>query len=121
MDGRTLQEVYNLPFAIAISQSGPGGVMCSYNQVNGVYACENPVLNNILRGEDGFGGYVVSDFGAVHSTAPSLNAGMDQELNVPRFLTPANVNAAIDSGQGTIAEIDQAAFRVVRAYVQAGL
>ena len=62
----------NLPFAIAISQSRPGGVMCSYNQINGVYACENPVLTNILRGEDGFGGYVVSDFGAVHSTASPL-------------------------------------------------
>ena len=121
VDGRTLQEVYNLPFAIALSQSSPGGVMCSYNQVNGIYSCENPLLNNVLRRADGFQGYVVSDFGAVHSTAPSLNAGMDQELNVPRFLTPANVNAAIDDGEVTIPEINQAAFRVVRAYVQAGL
>jgi beta-glucosidase len=121
MDGRTLQEVYNLPFAIALSQSSPGGVMCSYNQLNGIYACQNPVMNNVLRGEDHFQGYVVSDFGAVHSTAPSLNAGMDQELNVPVYLTPANVNAAIDDGQVTIPEIDDAAFLVIRSYIAAGL
>lgn len=121
MDGRTLQEVYNLPFAIALSKSSPGGVMCSYNQLNGIYACENPVLNNVLRGEDQFKGYVVSDFRAVHSTAPSLNAGMDQELNVPKFLTPANVNAAIDDGEVTIPEINHAAFLVVRSYIKAGL
>jgi beta-glucosidase len=121
MDGRTLQEVYNLPFAIALSQSSPGGVMCSYNQLNGIYACESPVLNNVLRDEDHFTGYVVSDFGAVHSTAPSLNAGMDQELNVPKFLTPANVNAAIDDGEVTIPAINHAAFLVVRSYIKAGL
>jgi beta-glucosidase len=44
MAGRTLREVYDLPFAIALNEGRPGGVMCSYNQVNGVYACENPDL-----------------------------------------------------------------------------
>lgn len=122
MDGRTLREVYNMPFQIALSKGEPGGVMCSYNEVNGVYACENPVLKNVLKGGDtNFAGYVVSDFGAVHSTAPSLNAGLDQELNRPRFYTPANINAAIDAGEITVADVDAAAFRVVRAYIQAGL
>ena len=125
-DQRTLQEVYNLPFAIALSQSSPGGVMCSYNQVNGVYMCQNPLLASTLEGStrdggDGFGGYVVSDFGAVHSTAPSLNAGLDQELNVPVFYTPANVEAALAACEVTMAEINDAALRVVRAYIQAGL
>jgi beta-glucosidase len=63
----------------------------------------------------------VSDFGAVHSTAPSLVAGLDQELNRPRFYTPANVAGAIDNGSVTAAQIDAAAFRVVRAYIAAGL
>jgi beta-glucosidase len=120
-DGRTFQEVYNLPFAIALSRSSPGGVMCSYNQVNGIYSCENPLMSNVLRDEDHYGGYVLSDFGAVHSTAPSLNAGMDQELNVPKFLSPANVNAAVDAGEISIAEINHATFLVVRAYIKAGL
>jgi beta-glucosidase len=121
MDGRTLREVYNAPFRIAISKANPGGVMCAYDQVNGTYACENPILNNLLKGDTHFDGYVVSDFGAVHSTAPSLNAGLDQELNRPRFYTPVNINAAIDAGQVTQGEIDAAAFRVVQAYIKAGL
>jgi beta-glucosidase len=121
IDGRTLREVYNLPFEIAVANGNPGGVMCSYNQVNGIYACENPILNNLLKGADGLKGYVVSDFGAVHSTGPSLAAGLDQELNRPRYYTPANINAALDQGAITRAEIDEAAMRVVTAYITAGL
>jgi beta-glucosidase len=121
VDGRTLREVYNMPFQIALSKGEPGGVMCSYNQINGVYGCENPVLKNLLKGADNFSGYVVSDFGAVHTTAASLNAGLDQELNAPRFYNPTNINAAIDSGAITVADVDAAAFRVVKSYIQAGL
>lgn len=121
IDGRTLRETYDLAFQIAVSKSDPGGVMCSYNQINGVYACENPILNNILKGDDGYDGYVVSDFGAVHSTAPSLAAGLDQELNRPRFYTPANIKAALDAGSVTMAQIDGAARRVVTAYIKNGL
>ena len=123
LDGRTLQEVYNLPFAIALSRVKPGSARCARTtRSTGSTRCENPLMNNVLRGEDHFGGYVVSrDFGAVHSTAPSLNAGMDQELNVPQFLSPANVNDAVDAGEISIAEINHAAFLVVRAYIKAGL
>ena len=121
LSGRTLREVYDAPFRIAIAKGHPGSVMCSYNQVNGVYACENPILNNLLKTEDGFDGYVMSDFGAVHSTGPSLVAGLDQELNRPIFYTPDNIGAALDAGQVTRQQIDAAAFRVVRAYIAAGL
>jgi beta-glucosidase-like glycosyl hydrolase len=64
---------------------------------------------------------VVSDFGAVHSTAPSLSAGFDQELNVPVYYTPADIGAALAAGQVTLAQINQAVFRVIRAYIQARL
>ncbi|MFD0331360.1 glycoside hydrolase family 3 protein [Streptacidiphilus monticola] len=121
VDTRTLNEVYNLPFEIALSRSSPGGVMCSYNQVNSRYACENPLLTSMLKGQDGFKGYVVSDFFAVHSTADSLNAGLDQELHSPIFYSPGNVKAALAKGQITMARIDDAAFRVVRSYIAAGL
>lgn len=121
IDGRTLREVYNLPFEIAVAKSHPAGVMCSYNQVNGVYACENPILTNLLKHDDGMDGYVTSDFGAVHTTAQSLNAGLDQELNRPKYYSPANLGAAIDAGQVTVSQIDAAAFRVVRAYIREGL
>jgi beta-glucosidase len=122
VDARTQHEIYNLPFEIAIKTGNPGSVMCSYNQINGIYSCENPTtLTQYLKNEIGFKGYVMSDFGAVHSTAPSLNAGLDQELNRPRFYSPANIKAALAAGQITEAVIDQAAFRVVRAYIAAGL
>ncbi|GAA1011632.1 glycosyl hydrolase [Acrocarpospora pleiomorpha] len=121
IDERTLRQVYDLPFEIAIDQGAPGGVMCSYNQINSVYACENPLLKDNLKNALGFQGYVVSDFGAVHSTAPSLVAGMDQELNRPNYLTPAKLKAAQTAGQITQAQVDGAALRVVRAYITAGL
>jgi beta-glucosidase len=54
--------------------------MCSYNRVNGVYACENDyLLNQVLKQDWGFKGYVMSDWGAVHSTVPAANAGLDQQ------------------------------------------
>ena len=121
IDGRTLREVYDLAFQVAVAKGDPAGVMCSYNQVNGVYACENPILTNLLKNETGWGGYVVSDFGSVHSTAPSLNAGLDQELNRPIYYTPANVRAALDNGSVSMAQIDAAASRVVTAYIKTGL
>ncbi|MER7930032.1 glycoside hydrolase family 3 C-terminal domain-containing protein [Streptomyces sp. NPDC096057] len=121
VDERTLREVYDLPFEVAIDGSSPGGVMCSYNQINGTYACENPLLTDNLKKQLGFDGYVVSDFGAVHSTTPSLKAGLDQELNRPLYYTPDKLKAALSAGQITRKQIDEAAYRVVKAYIKNGL
>ncbi|MCS5715461.1 glycoside hydrolase family 3 C-terminal domain-containing protein [Herbiconiux sp. CPCC 205716] len=121
LDERTLKEAYDLPFEILIDGGAPAGVMCSYNQINGVYGCENPLLNTDLRGQLGFDGYVVSDFGAVHSTADALNAGLDQELNRPIHYTPTLLDAAIADGSLTEATVDTAARNVVRSYIGAGL
>jgi len=121
MDERTLQEVYNLPFGITLSKSAPASVMCAYPRINGTYSCQNSLLTTALRGQFGFQGYTVSDFFAIHSTAPSLKAGLDQELNAPIYYTPALLQQALDSKQITLRDIDQAAFHVVRAYIAAGL
>jgi beta-glucosidase len=122
VDARTLHELYDLPFEIAVGRGHPGGVMCAYNQLNGVYSCENPtILDQYLKREIGFDGWVVSDFGAVHSTVPSLAAGLDQELNAPLFYAPEKLKAALAAGQITQAQIDDAALRVVRAHIAAGL
>ncbi|MEA5116289.1 MAG: glycoside hydrolase family 3 N-terminal domain-containing protein, partial [Propionicimonas sp.] len=75
---RALREIYELPYEIALNYSSPANIMCSYNQINGTYACENKRLNNVLKNDLGFDGYIVSDFGAVHSTAEALNNGLDQ-------------------------------------------
>ncbi|MCM6763373.1 glycoside hydrolase family 3 C-terminal domain-containing protein [Rathayibacter sp. ZW T2_19] len=121
IDERTLKQVYELPFEIALSKSSPESVMCSYNRINGVYACENPLLNTNLKGDLGFDGYVVSDFGAVHSTAASLVNGLDQELNRPKFYTPVLLDAALAAGEISQKNIDDAARRVISSYVRAGL
>ena len=121
MDERTLRQVYDLPYEIAVKESDPGSVMCSYNQVNGVYACENPILTTSLGEKAGFDGYVMSDFGSVHSTAASLDAGLDQELNRPIWYTPARLDAALAAGEITQEQIEQAAFDVVHTYIEKGL
>ncbi|MGC3994026.1 MAG: glycoside hydrolase family 3 C-terminal domain-containing protein [Propionicimonas sp.] len=117
---RALREIYELPFEIAVD-SQPANVMCSYNQINGTYACENDRLKDVVKGSMGLDGYVVSDFGAVHSTAKALMSGLDQELNRPRYFTPALLDAALADGSITQARIDEAATRVVTAYIKAGL
>jgi beta-glucosidase len=69
-----------LAFQFAIEAADPGSVMCSYNRVHAIYACENDVLlNQILKKDWGYKGYVMSDWGADHSTAKAINAGLDQE------------------------------------------
>ena len=121
IDERTFQQVYALPYEIA-DDAGPESTMCSYNQINGVYACENPyVIDETLKDRIGFDGYVMSDFGSVHSTAASLKAGMDQELNRPIWYTPVRLDAALAAGEITQGDIEAAAFRVVRSYIRGGL
>jgi beta-glucosidase len=69
-----------LAFEIAIEHGDPGAVMCAYNRVNGVYACENDwLLNKVLKTDWGYHGFVLSDWGAVHSTVDAANNGLDQE------------------------------------------
>lgn len=69
-----------LAFQIALEEGKPASVMCSYNKVNGQYACESDfLLNRILKQEWGFKGFVMSDWGATHSTIPAALNGLDQE------------------------------------------
>jgi beta-glucosidase len=82
VDQQTLHEIYVAPFIDAVN-AGVSSIMCSYNKVNGTYACGNPdTLIKILRKETGFTGFVTSDWGAVH--APSfINKGLDMEMPGP--------------------------------------
>ncbi|HZZ34335.1 MAG TPA: glycoside hydrolase family 3 N-terminal domain-containing protein, partial [Caulobacteraceae bacterium] len=84
IDERTLREIYLAAFEMVVKEANPWTVMASYNRINGVYATDNRyLLSDILKGEWGYDGVVVSDWGAVHSTAPSANAGMDLEMPGP--------------------------------------
>src|SRR6185437_6386266 len=92
-----------LAFELAIEQGEPGSVMCAYNRVNGVYACENPwLLERVLEGDWGFAGYVMSDWGATHGTESAALAGLDQESGwifdrKPYFGAP--LQAAVAAGR----------------------
>ena len=78
---RAMRESDLLAFEIALKDSGAGAVMCSYNLVNGDYACENDyLLNEVLKKDLGFQGFVISDWSATHSTAKAANAGLDMEM-----------------------------------------
>ncbi len=82
IDPQTLHEVYAAPFAAAV-KAGVSSIMCSYNQINGRYACGNPdTLLGILKKEIGFKGFVTSDWGATHAT-DFINAGLDMEMPGP--------------------------------------
>ena len=87
VDARAFHEIYLPPFEAAIKLGGAAAIMASYNQINGDYACENPIaLNQTLRSELGFQGFVMSDFLATHSTAKSANAGLEWELTMQPFI-----------------------------------
>ncbi|MGN6084370.1 beta-glucosidase family protein [Trinickia sp.] len=124
IDERTLRELYLLPFELAVEQGRPGSVMCSYNKIDGDYACENQhVLNDVLKGDWRFPGQVQSDWGAAHSTAKAINAGLDEEEDVGPtvFLTPALVKQALDSHQITQARLDDMVRRKLYVMIRTGV
>lgn len=81
IDERTLREIYLAAFEEAVREQKPWTVMCSYNKINGVYAAENKkYLTDVLRGEWGFEGYVMSDWGAINDRVADLEAGLELEM-----------------------------------------
>ncbi|AIO84519.1 beta-glucosidase [Burkholderia pseudomallei] len=124
IDERTLRELYLLPFEIAMKAARPGNVMCSYNRLNGDYACENAhVLTDVLKNEWHFQGQVQSDWGAAHSTAKAINAGLDEEEDVGPtvFLTPALVKQALANREIAPARLDDMVRRKLYAMIRTGV
>jgi beta-glucosidase len=119
-DERTIREIYLPQFEAAVKEAGVQAVMCSYNKLNGPWACENPwLLTDVLKKEWGFRGLVMSDWGATHSTAKALDAGLDLEMPDGQHLNEAKVKAALAAGELDEATIDEAVRRQLR--VQAAL
>jgi beta-glucosidase len=114
-----------LALQIAYEDGNPGAVMCSYNRVNGVHACENAhLLNEVLKADWGFPGWVMSDWGAVHSTVPAANAGLDQQSGMPFDLSDyfgAPLKEAVLNGWVPRARLDDMARRVLRSMFAHGL
>ncbi len=118
---RALQQTDFLAFHIGIQLANPGAVMCSYNRINGDYACENTyTLHDVLKGEWGFKGFVISDWDATHSTEKASAAGLDQEQPMAGYFGSALLRAAKD-GKVPIAEIDDHARRVLYAEFMSGI
>jgi beta-glucosidase len=114
-----------LAFQFAFERADPGSVMCAYNKVNGVHACENWwLLTQVLRKDWGWKGYVMSDWGATHSTAAAANAGLEQDSGFPFDDKPyfgAPLKEAIAKGAVTPARLDEMASRILRSMFAHGL
>jgi beta-glucosidase len=113
-----------LAFEIALEQGEPGSVMCSYNRVNGVYACENDwLLNQVLKRDWGFRGYVMSDWSAQHDTVLDANHGLDQETGISRlgkYVWLDKLGAAIARGDVKQARLDDMVHRIARTMIEKG-
>ena len=125
IDERTLRELYLLPFEIAVNKAHPGSVMCSYNRLNGEYGCENAyLLTDILKNEWQFRGFVQSDWGATHSTARAINAGLDEEEGSepgPTWFNRIDVLYALANHDITEARLDDMVRRKLYAMITTGL
>jgi beta-glucosidase len=114
-----------LAFEFAVEKSDPGSVMCSYNKVAGDWSCENHfLLTDVLRRDWGWKGFVMSDWGGVHSTAKAANAGLEQQSGrpfdrEPYFAEP--LKEAVVKGEVTQARLDGMARRVLWAMFAKGL
>jgi beta-glucosidase len=125
MDKRTMRETDLLAFEIAITEGQPGMVMCSYNKVNGDYACENSyLLNDLLKKTWGFKGFVVSDWNATHSTAKAAINGLDNEQpggDVARARFGDALKKAVESGEVPMSRLNDMAHRIVRTEFAMGI
>jgi beta-glucosidase len=118
---RALREIYLPAFEAVVREADPWSVMASYNKINGTYASQNHwLLTELLKHEWGFKGVVVSDWGATHSTAPAVNAGLDLEMPGPPANFGEKLKAAVAAGEDKPGQIDENARRIVRLIVRSG-
>jgi beta-glucosidase len=121
LDKRTMRETDLLAFQIALKIAEPSGVMCSYNKVNGDYACENDyLLNEVLKKDFEFKGWVLSDWGGTHSTNKAALAGLDQEMPGDQYFGAA-LKTAVDSRQVPEARLNDMVHRILRSMFAAGI
>jgi beta-glucosidase len=118
---RALRESDLLAFEIGIGIANPGAVMCSYNSLNGDFACENKYLmTDVLKKAWGFKGFVVSDWGGTHSTVKASAAGLDNEEPFDDFYG-AKLKEAVQAGKVPAAELDEHVRRILRSEFACGI
>jgi len=120
VEERPLREVYLAPFETAVAEAGPWSAMSGYNRINGVYAAEHPLLLDVLKGEWGFDGIVMSDWGGTNGEATPAG-GLDLEMPGPaRWMAPGHVEAALARGDLDEAGLDDKVRRLLRLMVRTG-
>lgn len=108
IDERTLNEIYLAAFETAVKEGKPWTVMCSYNQINGEFASENKLyLKDVLRDKWGFGGFVVSDWGAVNDRVKGVSAGLDLEMPSSSGANDALIVQAVKNGSLSESDLDE--------------
>ncbi|KAJ4303979.1 beta-glucosidase [Collariella sp. IMI 366227] len=122
IDDKTMHELYLWPFADAV-RAGVGSVMCSYQQLNNSYGCQNSkLMNDLLKNELGFQGFVMSDWQAQHTGAASAVAGLDMtmpgdtEFNTGLSYWGANLTLAVLNGTVPTYRVDDMAMRIMAAF-----
>lgn len=115
MDERTLREVYLPAFETAVKEGGPAAVMCAYNKINGVHCSDSKaLLTDILRGEWGFEGLVVTDWGAMNDRIEGFRAGCDLNMPGGSDYMFRDVLAAVRAGKLPESAVDNCARRVLK-------
>ncbi len=118
---RAARESDLLAFEIGVTKGHPAAVMCSYNRVNGDFACENKwLLTDVLKKDWQFPGFVLSDWGGTHSTEKASAAGLDNE-EPGRFWFGDKYKAAVDAGTISQTELDEHVHRILRSMFSAGV
>lgn len=114
-DERTMREIYLPAFEHIVKTEQPTTVMCSYNRIEGTYLAENKrYLTDILRGEWGFKGIVVSDWGAVNDRVLGVKAGLDLEMPGNNGMNNKNIRKALEDGVLSMEDIDAVALRMIK-------
>ncbi len=120
LDVRSMRETDLLAFEIGIKESGVGAVMCAYNRVNGVYSCQNSyLLNDVLKKDWDFKGWVMSDWGATHSTVKAALSGLDQEFYASRYFS-WRLKKAVNENLVPMSRIDNMDHRILRTLFAVG-
>ena len=120
IDDQTMHELYLWPFQDLI-RAGAGCVMCSYNRINGTYACENSkAMNGLLKGELNFQGFVVSDWTGQHSGIPSADGGLDMAMPTTNYWNERQLENAVNSGALNETRLADMATRILATWIQFG-
>ncbi|MDP3749989.1 MAG: beta-glucosidase [Phenylobacterium sp.] len=125
IDEGALRESDLLAFQIAIERGDPGSVMCAYNRVNGEWAGENDfLLNQVLKRDWGYAGWVMSDWGAVHTTAKAALAGLDQESGEQldkQVYFGELLKEAVQQGEVPFERLSNMVHRILRSLIAHGV